>query len=149
MALALMAPGPVVHWCVEGVTTLNACGFRVINPYPSPESFGGRINTSLYSTLCFVASFVERRTRTLAVHTQQTAIFQKMDTTHLSPTTGGEALFRQHHEDHHDLAATASQEFYSAKGPPSVNEMHPAPEKRRKPRKLILCFDGTGNKVAS
>jgi len=70
-----------------------------------------------------------------------------MDTSHLSPTGGGEVNFRQHHEQAPDLSHAAGREFHSVGGAPSVVDMHPAPEqRRRKPRKLILCFDGTGNK---
>jgi len=69
-----------------------------------------------------------------------------MDTTHLSPTTGGEAHFRLPHEPGPDQTDAAFQDPL-AHGPPSVSDLPPTPERpRRRTRKLILCFDGTGNK---
>ncbi|KPM36531.1 hypothetical protein AK830_g10034 [Neonectria ditissima] len=62
-----------------------------------------------------------------------------MDMSHLAPTSAEHASVK-------DTRAPASQESQSR--PPSfiMAPVVPAPEPGRKSRKLVLCFDGTGNK---
>jgi hypothetical protein len=75
-----------------------------------------------------------------------------MDKSHLMP---GVEYGHSHHEHQHeaDQAVAHVQEHHNAhfdvqsvRGANSIVEMNPGPERRRRPRKLVLCFDGTGNK---
>lgn len=64
-----------------------------------------------------------------------------MDKSHLAPTdnTG-------QHPPSHGLVSDSSLEFHPVRPPSSVFDMNRGGERRRKPSKLVLCFDGTGNK---
>jgi len=70
-----------------------------------------------------------------------------MDKTHLMPNAGGEDAWRKHHQNGH---AEGQESRYSHHNPSDMRNAPrpgpPAPEPHRKPRKLVLCFDGTGNK---
>jgi len=67
-----------------------------------------------------------------------------MDKTHLSPGFGEPSRWREH------THVSSNREFHSAR-PPSIaeSEMNKGADintPRRRARKLVLCFDGTGNK---
>lgn len=64
---------------------------------------------------------------------------KKMDKSHLAPTDNIGCPPGQ------SPTPASSLEFHPARPPSSINMNHGA-ERRRKARKLVLCFDGTGNK---
>ncbi|KAF4974448.1 hypothetical protein FZEAL_8648 [Fusarium zealandicum] len=61
-----------------------------------------------------------------------------MDVQHLTPKPGRNGSFKDHLEPSHD--------FPSKPTTPVMGPVVPGIEPGRKPRKLVLCFDGTGNK---
>lgn len=60
-----------------------------------------------------------------------------MDKSHLSPNTPAQS---------HRRSESASRHFGQDDGASIRSSMNPATERRIAPRKLVLCFDGTGNK---
>ncbi|KAF7550626.1 hypothetical protein G7Z17_g5591 [Cylindrodendrum hubeiense] len=68
-----------------------------------------------------------------------------MDASHLAPSSARYAPAREHAHVT-DTKTPPSHESQSRPGTPIMNPVIPAPEPGRTPRKLVLCFDGTGNK---
>ncbi|KAI1104346.1 hypothetical protein F4804DRAFT_341865 [Jackrogersella minutella] len=65
-----------------------------------------------------------------------------MDKYHLSP----DVRHQPSREDTKGHAATSRESVDSSEHPHAFSNMNPTKEARRNPRKLVLCFDGTGNK---
>lgn len=75
-----------------------------------------------------------------------------MDASHLAPTSAQHAPVRGHepvreHEPAKDTKFNPpSKESQTRPSSPTMNPVFPTPGPGQKPRKLVLCFDGTGNK---
>lgn len=69
-----------------------------------------------------------------------------MDAAHLAPEAA------EHHHVHIESAQESAFEEFSTPlpsrpaTPANMGDPTPGVESRRRPRKLVLCFDGTGNK---
>ncbi|KAH7146298.1 hypothetical protein EDB81DRAFT_487121 [Dactylonectria macrodidyma] len=68
-----------------------------------------------------------------------------MDASHLAPASAQHASVREHAPTKDDKFAPR-HESQSRPDTPIMNPVLPAPQPGRKPHKLVLCFDGTGNK---
>ncbi|KAI5464996.1 hypothetical protein BGZ63DRAFT_168455 [Mariannaea sp. PMI_226] len=70
-----------------------------------------------------------------------------MDASHLAPISAETAPpTRDHHYNNQKDYPAYSHDFSSRPSTPVMVPVNPAPEPGRKPKKLVLCFDGTGNK---
>lgn len=69
-----------------------------------------------------------------------------MDASHLAPTSAQHAPVRGHEPAKDPKFNPPSKESQTRPSSPTMNPVIPNSEPGQKPRKLVLCFDGTGNK---